>query len=560
MKDIIRPKDKKLTDLKIYFDKNVLAIPELQRNFVWNATRFRDLADSIYKGYSIGTFTIWDAPKKREDFLKQLKGALPPYDSANNTRIHYVIDGQQRLIVLYSFLNPGVEPISNDSGATIYSQNVCFAVKKEEENLNFVYAKKKIDRNYYFPLCHILSDNYKDRFSYLTKKHKGKLKLIEECRKRFFSYPFIFTYFSQDIKEDSLRETFIRLNTRGLSLRSVDRAYTYASDVRLREYVARIKDRLGIFKTISEHPFHEIIYMISKHKEGATRFNSRGIEIVIRNLNDDKEERENFQKKEWRIIAKAVSGAEKFLKSQGVISLKYLPSTTMVAVLSTYFYYKRSSHISETTRKKLKQWFWYTAVLGRYSGGGYYRYPIKDCKVMESLAKGGHRKFEDFDIKLRHEEIDNAQYYADRSSLVRAFYCLLALQKPREFFSDTELELRDPNYSERKHNHHVFPENLMYKNGVAARKYNSIINICFLPQETNDSFYADAPWDYLDDDKIYRTNLSRTLKSHLIPSFITKKNSNLKKAFDRFYDKRKSKIMEMLEGEAGISLFEDDND
>jgi len=552
----IKPQERRFDELRKYFEKQIIAIPELQRNFVWNATRFRDLADSIYKGYSIGTFTMWDAPKKREDFLKHLPGILPPYDFANNDRVHYVIDGQQRLGVLYLFLNPTAEGIVNDYGRTIHSQNVCFTVKKGEDNLNFVYVKKDLDRNYYFRLSDILSENYKERFNYLTKKHRSKFKQIEECRKRFSSYPFIFIYFSQDIKEGGLRETFVRLNTRGLTLRSVDRAYSYASDVRLRDYVVKIKDRLGIFRTMPDQPFHEIIYMISKHKEGATRFNSKGIETVIRSLNDNKDKRVYFQRKEWKVIAKAVSGAEKFLKSQGVVSLKYLPSTTMIAVLATYFYYKRSTHMNQATRRRLKQWFWYTAVSGRYSGGGYYRYPVKDCKVMESLAKGKRVEFEEFDKKTVVEEIENAQYYADRSSLVRAFYCLLVLQEPREFFNgDTKLELRDPNYSERKQNHHIFPENLMCKH-IGARKYNSIINICFLPQETNPSFSDYPPYDYLNDDRIDKANLPGILKSHLIPSIVTRKNTNIKEAFWQFYNKRKLKIIEMFEKEAEITLFE----
>jgi uncharacterized protein with ParB-like and HNH nuclease domain len=31
-----------------------IAIPEIQRSFVWDATRVRNLLDSLYKGFPIG--------------------------------------------------------------------------------------------------------------------------------------------------------------------------------------------------------------------------------------------------------------------------------------------------------------------------------------------------------------------------------------------------------------------------------------------------------------------------------------------------------------------------
>ena len=39
----IKVKDRDLTDLKKYFGKQTLAIPELQRNFVWTKDKIPDL-------------------------------------------------------------------------------------------------------------------------------------------------------------------------------------------------------------------------------------------------------------------------------------------------------------------------------------------------------------------------------------------------------------------------------------------------------------------------------------------------------------------------------------
>lgn len=39
-----------------------IAIPEIQRPFVWKSSKVRDLLDSLYKGYPIGYVITWKNP------------------------------------------------------------------------------------------------------------------------------------------------------------------------------------------------------------------------------------------------------------------------------------------------------------------------------------------------------------------------------------------------------------------------------------------------------------------------------------------------------------------
>jgi Protein of unknown function DUF262 len=41
-------------------------IPQFQREFVWNKAKVRELFDSIYHEYPIGSFFLWDAERERE--------------------------------------------------------------------------------------------------------------------------------------------------------------------------------------------------------------------------------------------------------------------------------------------------------------------------------------------------------------------------------------------------------------------------------------------------------------------------------------------------------------
>jgi uncharacterized protein with ParB-like and HNH nuclease domain len=39
-----------------------IAIPEIQRPFVWDASKVRDLMDSLYQGYPVGYIIAWRNP------------------------------------------------------------------------------------------------------------------------------------------------------------------------------------------------------------------------------------------------------------------------------------------------------------------------------------------------------------------------------------------------------------------------------------------------------------------------------------------------------------------
>ena len=69
-----------------------IAIPEIQRPFVWKATKVRNLLDSLYKGYPVGYLISW-----RNSNVK-LKGG----SRSDGKRV--LIDGQQRVTALMASL------------------------------------------------------------------------------------------------------------------------------------------------------------------------------------------------------------------------------------------------------------------------------------------------------------------------------------------------------------------------------------------------------------------------------------------------------------------------
>lgn len=67
---------------------NDIAIPEIQRPFVWKKTQVRDLIDSLYKGYPTGYIILWKNPN-----IKLKDGTI-----SSGKKV--LIDGQQRITAL----------------------------------------------------------------------------------------------------------------------------------------------------------------------------------------------------------------------------------------------------------------------------------------------------------------------------------------------------------------------------------------------------------------------------------------------------------------------------
>jgi hypothetical protein len=78
-------------------DKEGIALPDMQRPFIWEDTKVRDLLDSLFVGYPVGTLVLWRTSDEREARV---------FGSENRTlrATTLVIDGQQRLTSLFAVM------------------------------------------------------------------------------------------------------------------------------------------------------------------------------------------------------------------------------------------------------------------------------------------------------------------------------------------------------------------------------------------------------------------------------------------------------------------------
>src|SRR3954468_4681173 len=81
-----------------------LRLPELQRRYVWPATRVRDLLDSLYRGYPSGTILVWETDHEVPEKDLAVRQATSIF---RNHKL--LLDGQQRLTSMSAVLRG--EPI-----------------------------------------------------------------------------------------------------------------------------------------------------------------------------------------------------------------------------------------------------------------------------------------------------------------------------------------------------------------------------------------------------------------------------------------------------------------
>jgi hypothetical protein len=83
-----------------------IALPDLQRPFVWEDTKVRDLLDSLFVGFPAGTVVLWRTDDPRD---ARTMGGTAKAPQASSL----VIDGQQRLTSLYAVIK-GIEVVDKD--------------------------------------------------------------------------------------------------------------------------------------------------------------------------------------------------------------------------------------------------------------------------------------------------------------------------------------------------------------------------------------------------------------------------------------------------------------
>jgi len=531
-----------------HVDEGRFAIPKLQREFVWDGPKVAKLLDSIYRGMPIGVVLIWETPRSQRLYLRQNYHVLPPFN-ARNGKVWFLVDGQQRVSVLYHVREGSV--LTNARGKEIDFGRVVFSLDKEDDGEQIRYRKPVAD--WLVQLRDVLHPQWRHRLGLLGKRQKAR---VQECRDRILKYGMHFMFVKMRI--DDIRECFLRINTQGMKITTADAIFTRAEGLDLRD--VRHEVRQHIDDSFGQIPEMPILFAVAAVR-GGTEARGQALRQVIQRLEREAKGDKRLRKtlaREWHRLCVCFGKAVDYLRQNfSVLSREYLYSDYMVAVLALFFFWNGRGP-SAKQRDQLRKWFWATAVGSRYSGSKFNRCLPEDLKFFKRLARSGSARFM-YSSDVDRIDVRRAQF-ASRTGITSAFYCMMFRRRPVSILDDGINEIPVDRYAtaaNRKDRHHIFPRAVLAAARVPANLYNSICNICLLTAEENQSIGSRRPRSYLGDVKANGTYFKRKMSRHLIPvrddSGIWR--SNPKKGFTRLVQERTDLICRELEAKAGKKLF-----
>ena len=519
-----------------------IAIPEIQRPFVWKKTQVRDLLDSLYKGYPTGYLIIWKNPNVK---LK---------DGSVSAGKKILIDGQQRVTALMTAIagipvvnanykkerikiafNP-FEALSDDKDAEI------FAVQDQSH----LKSKKWIP-----DVAEIFKNNF-SVFSFITKYCADNPEMEPETLDKILTNLRSIgnrligvIELSENLDIDIVTDIFIRINSKGTALSQGDFVMSkIAADESFGGNMLR--KAIDYFAHLCVEPsFYEYI------KDNDADFAASEYMSKLAWLKNDKEtvydpecddilrvafmhmyprakladlvsllSGRDFETREYKIeitedtYAKLKQGVLNVInqnnftqfmlaiKGAGFISNKLVNSK--MALDFAYALYLRltiSKEVSVSEVKKIVQkWYVLSVLTGRYSSSpetAFYRdiRQINEIGVVATLER-----IEAATLSDNFWDVAVVQDLAYTSTINPTYLVYLAAQ-----VYQNDMSLLSNNISVRYliemagDVHHIFPKEYLKSNGFSRNLYNQNANYAYLDTQVNKSIGKKAPHVYFAD-------------------------------------------------------------
>lgn len=188
-----------------------IAIPEIQRPFVWDATKVRNLLDSLYQGYPVGYLIVWRNPTVK---LK---------DGASSAGKRILIDGQQRITALMAALL-GHEVLTKDYETV----RIRIAFNPMEEKFEVTNPAIQKDTLWIADIAELFSPNAK--LLQITKSYASANTGVDEDE-LFSNFEKLrgiinnhvgMIELAEDLDIETVTEIFIRVNSAGAELSQAD--------------------------------------------------------------------------------------------------------------------------------------------------------------------------------------------------------------------------------------------------------------------------------------------------------------------------------------------------
>lgn len=528
-----------------------IALPELQRPFVWKNAKVRNLFDSMYRGFPVGFFLFWEP--------SVVEGARAiGTDGKQKTPRLLVVDGQQRLTSLYAVMT-GTPVIREGYDA----EKIEISFNPLKEKFEVADATTKNNRQFLPNISVIwdpesefddIKDEYFDRLTEvqeLSEEERKNARAALNRLEKLSSYPFTALELTANVNEEQVSEVFVRINSEGKKLNQADFILTLMSvfwDEGRAELEKFCRDaRLPSTSTAS--PFNHLmqpdpdqllrvsvglafrrarlqyVYSILRGKDLETEeFSDERREEQFEKLKDAQSRVLNLQY--WHDFLKAIRFAgyksHKMVSSQNAVLFAYI----------LYLLGRTELKFDEPElRRLIAKWFFVTAMTGRFTSS-------PESKMEADLAKlRVVETKEQFKSVLDQicDAITTNDYWkislptelatsSARSPSMFAYFASLTILEANVLFSEQKVaELLDSSTKEPRspiERHHLFPRAYLDTIGrTATTQKNQIANYALVEWGDNTKIGDSAPVDYLPEfeTRFAKKDLERMFYWHALP-------------------------------------------
>jgi hypothetical protein len=509
-----------------------LRLPEIQRRYIWPATRVRDLFDSLYRDYPTGTILVWetDQPKPSKDL------AVSQGESPFKGR-KLLLDGQQRLVSLYAVLlgqpvtvhgrkrpieilfnlehpekfEGEVEEIDYDSRADEADSDASLedeeapTVQERLKQRTFVVSSKalqadphwvkatdiftKSDAQILKPLVNSFDDpNF--------EKYSNRLQKVRKIK----DYQYVVQVLDKSLTYQEVTEIFVRVNSLGMKLRG--------SDLALAQITSRWQDSLKLFEYFQEEcedrglafDLGVLVRTMIVFATNHSRF------LTVRTIPVDD------LKSAWETTKDGVQFAANYLLSNARIEDLSLLSSPVFIITLAYYFNKRGKQLTTEEEHDLKRWLYVASAHGHYSGSS----ESTLDSDLAAIVRGGASELLAIRNQLGRLEIspDELAGRGQNSPLFPMVYLALKERGAKDWRTQLGLSLGHHGRRHAIQHHHIFPKSQL-EGRYEKSEINEIANMAFISGETNREISFRSAEVYLAD--ILKRHGKQALESHCIP-------------------------------------------
>ncbi len=510
-------------------EREVIALPDLQRPFVWEDTKVRELLDSLFVGFPVGTLVFWHTSNDKD---ARALGAERPGLRATTL----VIDGQQRLTSLYAVMR-GVEVVGKDGAKRRIT--IAFrprdgrfevadaAIRNDPEFLpnvtelwNGMRPKPQIRRD----LMNALRDKGRavdEKYEDAVERNLDRAHSITDYRFPTVDIRKTATTQDEEATEEDVAEIFVRINNQGTRLGQADFVLTLLS-VYHGELRDRIEERSRAMSqgTVVGIDTQQLLRAVCGVAFGRARMSAvyrylRGVDPTtgeadtagrLKRLGQlDDAAKECMEPTPWRDYLLRVQHA-------GFVSQALVASKNAIVNAYAFYIRGRKSGVSKSKLDEMiARWVFGTLLTARYSGSS-------ETIFEQDLARVARLGKDDADGFVRalddamgetitgdywtHTLVSALETQKARAPAALAFRAAQVVLGTRALFSDQFLRnlLDPPAHGARAASevHHLFPVAWLYARGIRERRrVNQVANLADVGWHDNNLIGGRGPVEYV---------------------------------------------------------------